>query len=79
MVAAALFNHLIVALVQADQIRGLDGTAQCRIECCAREACRVLEGVIPEFDRTGWLLFSANHSQAVGIFGVNRVGLLKQD
>ena len=35
--------------------------------------------MIPEFDRTRWLFFGANHSQAVRIFRVHRIGLLKKD
>ena len=35
--------------------------------------------MIPEFDRTRWLFFGANHSQAVRIFRVHRIALLKKD
>ena len=37
-VTVLLFQHLIVALLQVDEIRGLNGLAEVGMECCARKA-----------------------------------------
>ena len=54
-VSVWLFEHLVVALIQADQVIVLNGKAQLRIKRRCSEAFRITEGVIPELDGAGGL------------------------
>ena len=78
-VAVWLFEHLVVALIQADQVAVLNGKAQLRIKRGSGEAFRIAEDVIPELDGAGGLLFSADHAQPIGMLGINGIGLFEQD
>ena len=77
--AVCLFEYLVVALVQPDEVTVLNGKAQLRIKRRSGKAFRLSEDVIPKLDGAGGLLFSADHAQSVGMLWGNGVGLLEQD
>ena len=79
MVAVWLFEHLVVALIQADQVAVLNGKAQLRIKRGSGEAFRITEDVIPKLDGAGGLLLSADHAQPIRMLGINGIGLFEQD